>query len=69
MAGLIFRWDDLEILDDPIPDKLYCQHFRAKNRKREEGLVEDEVKIEPDIDSKPGGEGNGGLNNNVQGCI
>ena len=80
---MIFRWDDLEILDDSIPDKMYCQYFRTKNRKQEEGLVEtksrkqeeglvetknrkqeeglvdEEVKVEGDIDSKPGGKGNG----------
>ena len=31
LAGLIFRWSDLEILDDPIPERLYCQHFKTKN--------------------------------------
>ena len=31
LAGLLFRWSDLELLDDPIPERLYCQHFRHKN--------------------------------------
>ena len=55
LAGLIFRWGDLEILDDPIPSKLYCQYFRNKNH--DTSLAELEERDEPDIDSKPGGKG------------
>lgn len=31
LAGLLFRWSDLEILDDPISARLYCKHFQTKN--------------------------------------
>jgi hypothetical protein len=54
LAGFIFRWSDLEILDDPIPERLYCQHFRQKNHTPNltelEGGGEGE---ESDLDDKP----------------
>ena len=56
LAGMLFRWSDLEILDDPIPEKLYCQHFRSRNHQpgladlEEAGNGEDH-----DLDTKPEG--------------
>ena len=28
LAGFLFRWSDLELLDDPIPEKMYCKSVR-----------------------------------------
>jgi hypothetical protein len=28
LAGFLFRWSDLELLDDPIPEKMYCRSVR-----------------------------------------
>ena len=28
MAGFLFRWSDLEILDDPMPETMYCRGVR-----------------------------------------
>ena len=28
MAGFLFRWSDLELLDDPISEKFYCVKVR-----------------------------------------
>ena len=62
MAGLLFRWSDLAILDDPIPEKLYCQHFRNKNNKNL-GQPDQSTKLselesgveEENLDAKPEG--------------
>ena len=28
VAGFLFRWSDLEILDDPMPETMYCRGVR-----------------------------------------
>ena len=33
LAGFLFRWSDLELLDDPIPETLYCQNVRNWKQK------------------------------------
>lgn len=53
LAGLLFRWSDLEILDDPIPPRLYCQHFRTKNHAP--SLTELEGGEDPEQDDKSEG--------------
>ena len=53
LAGLLFRWSDLEILDDPIPPRLYCQHFRTKNH--DPGLTELEGGEDRELDDKSEG--------------
>ena len=54
----MFRWPDLELLDDPIPERLYCQKFRRQNRSPsttglEEGEGLEEVAEDTDLDEKP----------------
>lgn len=60
LAGFFFSWRDLEILDDPIPAKLYCKAFRKDERKGSlKGLEEGEADIdskEPGVDEVDGGE-------------
>ena len=53
----MFRWSDLELLDDPIPERLYCQKFRRQNRSPsttglEEGEGLEEVAEDTDLDEE-----------------
>ena len=49
MAGFLFRWSDLELLDDPISEKFYC--VKVRQWKQGSNLS--------DVEGGGGGEGGG----------
>ena len=58
--GFVFCKRDLELLDDPIPDKLYCKRFRYRKdnattttaKTLEEGKVESEDVVDGSINDE-----------------
>ena len=55
LVGFLFSKHDLELLDDPIPDKLYCcKRYRVQDRKE---ILSEEGMAEPleDVDDKQSG--------------